>query len=79
MKYNVPQSEAYNRMSIDGMEWSMSKVNNIKASMMEDENFIDYVFPLLRYHGRWAELTKDDFRVEINRTHIFIYFTGENL
>ena len=65
VKYDVPQSEAYNRMSIDGMKWSMSKVNNIKASMMEEENFVDYVFPLLRYHGRWAELTKDDFE------HIF--------
>lgn len=33
------------------------------------------------YHvlSRYIELTKDDFHVEINRTHIFIYFTGENL
>jgi len=61
LKYNEPQSEAYNRMSIDGMEWSMAKVNNIMASMTEEENFIEYVFPLLRYHGRWAELTNDDF------------------
>lgn len=61
LKYNEPQSEAYNRMSIDGMEWSMSKVNNIMASMTEEENFIEYVFPLLRYHGRWSELTNDDF------------------
>lgn len=62
LKYNEPQSEAYNRMSIDGMRWSSSKVNNIKASMTEDENFIDYVFPILRYHSRWSELTTDDFR-----------------
>lgn len=61
LKYNEPQSEAYNRMSIDGMEWSMSKVNNIMASMTEEESFIEYVFPLLRYHGRWSELTTDDF------------------
>lgn len=61
LKYNEPQSEAYNRMSIDGMEWSMAKVNNIMASMTEEENFIEYVFPLLRYHGRWSELTADDF------------------
>ena len=65
LKYDEPQSEAYNRMSIDGMRWSQSKVDNIRASMMEDENFIDYVFPLLRYHSRWSELTEDDFR------HIF--------
>ena len=62
MKYNEPQNEAYNRMSIDGMKWSMSKVNNIRASMCEDEDFISYVFPLLRYHSRWNELTKEDFQ-----------------
>lgn len=62
LKYNEPQSEAYNRMSIDGMRWSSSKVNNIKASMTEDEKFIDYVFPILRYHSRWSELTTDDFK-----------------
>lgn len=61
LKYNEPQSEAYNRMSIDGMRWSSSKVNNIKASMTDEENFIDYVFPILRYHSRWSELTGDDF------------------
>lgn len=65
LKYNEPQSEAYNRMSIDGMKWSQSKIDNINASMMQDENFVDYVFPLLRYHSRWSELTQDDF------THIF--------
>lgn len=61
LKYDKPQKEAYNRMSIDGMKWSMSKVNNIKASMCEEENFIDYVFPILRYHSRWSELEKQDF------------------
>lgn len=61
LKYNVPQKEAYNRMSIDGMRWSMSKVNNIKASMTSEENFLDYVFPILRYHARWSELEKQDF------------------
>lgn len=61
MKYNEPQKEAYNRMSIEGMEWSMSKVNCIKASMTEEEQFLDYVFPILRYHGRWQEVTTEDF------------------
>ena len=62
LQYNEPQSEAYNRMSIDGMEWSMSKVNAIKASMTEEEDFLDYVFPILRYHSRWSELNSDDFK-----------------
>lgn len=62
LKYDEPQNEAYNRMTIDNMKWSSSKVGAIKASMMEDEEFVDYVFPLLRYHSRWAELNSDDFK-----------------
>ena len=62
MKYGEPQNEAYNRMSIEGMRWSSSKIGNIKASMTEEERALSYVFPVLRYHSRWSELTADDFR-----------------
>lgn len=62
MKYDTPQSEAYNRMSIDGMKLSKSKLDNIKVSMTEEETFISYLFPLLRYHSRWNELTAEDFK-----------------
>ena len=62
MKYGEPQNEAYNRMTLDGMKMSMSKINSIKASMMEEEDFASYIFPILRYHSRWSELTKDDFK-----------------
>lgn len=62
LKYGEPQREAYNRMTLDGMKWSSSKVSAIKASMTSDENFIDYIFPLLRYHSRITSLTSDDFR-----------------
>ncbi len=61
MKYNEPQSEAYNRMTLDGMRWSMSKVKDIQASMTDEENFLEYVFPLLRYHSRITQLEADDF------------------
>ena len=62
LQYNEPQKEAYNRMTIDGMRWSTSKVECINASMMESESFIEYVFPLLRYHDRWSELEQEDFQ-----------------
>lgn len=62
MEFNEPQQEAYNRMTLDGMRWSGSKIGCILASMREDEDFIEYVFPLLRYHSRWSQLTEDDFR-----------------
>ena len=60
MQYNEPQREAYNRMTLDGMKWSGAKVRSILASMTEEERFLDYVFPLLRYHARWSELKAED-------------------
>ena len=62
LKYGTPQSEAYNRMTLDGMKWSWSKVEAIRASMTEEESFLDYVFPLLRYHSRITDLEADDLK-----------------
>lgn len=62
LKHGEPQSEAYNRMTLDGMRWSVTKAKAIFASMTEEESFLDYVFPLLRYHSRITELTGDDFK-----------------
>ena len=61
LQFNESQNEAYNRMSIEGMRWSPSKVGSILASMTEEEHFIEYVFPILRYHSRWNELKPTDF------------------
>lgn len=66
MKEEV-EGEAYNRMMLDTMEWSEYKYSCIKESMTEEENVISYVFPIFRYHSRWNELSKDDFK----------YFFGE--
>ena len=62
LKYGEPQNNAYNRMTLDGMKWSSSKVGAIKASMTEDESFVEYLFPLLRFHSRITSLTSDDFK-----------------
>ncbi len=68
MKYGEPQSEAYNRLTLDGMKMSSSKISAIRASMTEEENMVTYLFPLLRYHSRWSEITDDDFRYMFGRT-----------
>ena len=60
MRYSEPVSEAYNRLTADGLKWSSSKVGLINASMTEEETFWSYVFPILRYHARFDELTSED-------------------
>jgi hypothetical protein len=70
MKYGEPQNEAYNRMSIDGMKWSKSKVGAINASMTEDETFVSYAFPLLRFHSRWKEVSAEDFEYLFTRDKV---------
>lgn len=70
MRYGEPVSEAYNRLTIDKMRWSEEKVGIIQASLMEEEDVWSYVFPILRYHSRFDELTWEDveylFRVKDN-------------
>lgn len=61
MRYSEPVSEAYNRLTIDQMRWSASKVGIVTASMSEGEQFLSYVFPILRYHSRFDKLTEEDF------------------
>ena len=54
-------------MTLDGMKWSASKIKAIKASMLPEEKFITYVFPLLRFHSRWSELKEEDFKYIFNK------------
>lgn len=61
MRYGEPVSEAFNRLTIDKMRWSAQKVGIIQSSMMEEETFLSYVFPILRYHSRFSQLTAEDF------------------
>ncbi len=60
LQFGVSQREAYNRMSIEGMRWSPSKIGAILSSMLPEEHFIEYVFPILRYHSRISELKATD-------------------
>lgn len=62
LKYNAPQKESYNRMTLDGMKPSLIKLKAVNESMLEEEHTLEYIFPLLRYHSRITELTEEDFR-----------------
>ena len=62
LRYGEPQSEAYNRMTLDGMRLSREKFEAVRASMTEGESELSYYVPLLRYHDRLFELTGEDAR-----------------
>lgn len=82
MKYDKPQKEEYNRMTIDNMKWSVSKYNMIKSSMLSKERMIEYVFPILRFHDRITKLNKDDFNYYFknkNFTHSGYYMRTDVL
>lgn len=70
MKQGEQEKETYNRMTMDGMRWSSSKWNAIKATMLPEEHMIEYIFPLLRYHSRWSDLSSDDFTYYFHRPEV---------
>ena len=70
MQYDEPQYEPYNRLTLDGMRMSMSKLRSIRASMMDDEDWLSYIFPLFRYKDRWREISGEDFRYFFSRPQV---------
>lgn len=70
MRYGTPQNEAYNRVTLDGMRFSDIKLRAVLASMTEEESFSSYIFPLLRYHSRWKELSSEDFQYLFRRDRV---------
>jgi len=74
MMYGEPQrdSEAYNRLALDGMRWSRTKYEAIRASMLPDESFASYILPLLRFHDRWSELDRNDLRYYFAKRQVSI-------
>lgn len=62
LRQGTDNDEAYNRMTIDGMKLSDAKIGAIKASMVEGESFLSYIFPILRYHSRWGDIGSEDFK-----------------
>jgi hypothetical protein len=70
LSYGEPVREAYNRMTLDGMRWSKTKWDAIEASMFDDEEMLDYLFPIFRYHARITELTKSDLTYYFSRKQV---------
>lgn len=53
--------EVSNRKLFDYMRFSKNKIDAIKAAKAPEENLWDYMLPVLRYHERYKDLSKEDF------------------
>ena len=62
MQYGEPQYEPYNRLTLDGMRMSPTKIRAIEASRMDDEDLLSYFFPFFRFKDNWRDLSSEDFR-----------------
>ena len=70
MQYDSPQSEAYNRLTLDGMRWSPSKIRAISASRTSEEDWLSYFLPFFRFKDRWREIGAEDFRYFFRRPQV---------
>ena len=70
MRFAEPQNEAYNRMTLDGMPLSLTKLKSINVSMTEDESAWEYIFPILRYHDRYSSLSDEDVTYMFNKDSV---------
>ena len=50
-------AETWNRVAYDNLNPSVTKYKNLLKSIREDESLLSYVFPLLRYHDNWGNVT----------------------
>ena len=57
------QGEAFNREIYDSLEPSIVKYQGVATTLKRstDEDFLSYVFPVMRYHERWSSLEEKDF------------------
>ena len=68
MKIGEVQSEAYTRLTLDGLQDINYRLQAAQLSLKEEnESLLSYVFPLLRYHSRITDLNKDDFEYLFRR------------
>ena len=56
--------EGYIRYVLDNMKLSLNKVEAV-VNCVPNDDIIHYLFPLLKFHTRWKELTLEDFKFNL--------------
>ena len=63
---NVDRDEGLFRKAIDPLRISIAKIKltNEVVKNSKNQTISSYIFPLLRYHSRWVELSKNDINIQ---------------
>ncbi|WAG55404.1 hypothetical protein LL033_22860 [Clostridium estertheticum] len=60
--------EGYIRTALDNVKFSVNKVQAILNTTPMDQ-WLNYFFPIFKYHDRWKELTDTDFNFDVDETY----------
>lgn len=63
------------RQALDPMHLSKNKVQIVRQHVAEGEDAdstMSYLFPLMKYHSRWNEVTKQDFGLDVSSSSMFL-------
>jgi len=72
-------NEEYVRYVLDNMKMSVNKIDAIFHTT-PSHNRLSFLLPILKYHGRWKELSEQDFKFDVFSTYYAKgYSAGENI
>lgn len=60
--------EGYIRYVLDNMKFSINKIEAVVNSTPK-EQWLSYLFPIIKYHDRWKELEEKDFNYDTSTTY----------
>lgn len=61
-------NEGYVRNALDNLKFSPNKVDAI-INCTPKKEWLNYLFPIFKYHDRWKELEKNDFEFDASKTY----------
>lgn len=61
-------TEGYVRTALDNIKFSLNKVQAI-INCTPQKDWLNYLFPIFKYHDRWKELTERDFNFDPSETY----------
>lgn len=72
MLYETERESRFRR-NIDGMHWSINKIQAILAHAEDEdaESISTYFINWIKYHSRWKELTQDDFGYDFSGSSMY--------